>query len=998
MTVFSYDENTQGHTSQSNYPTLSENSTFTGYDNQNQGQSSSYFIIPVNYNDTVNFTISGPTSGDILISYTFATAAWLQANSNALFGDIPWQEANSGTSPNLGALSAATSLQQGFLTVSGPNQTSGSGYLIIEVDENSAGTENYVLNMSNPSLPPPPPTDSFITVGLTGNNVTTLLGSVADSGGPGINTVNVYNGTTLLGTATVNNGTWTLTLQTPLAEGTSHLNVVATDIFGTKTTANSPISLVTNSTGAITAATFNQGSTGTLDVNGTTMPTTVINGFAPGDIIDLTSVPFDDTFGYSFADPISRQADNVLQIVENGNTYALHLSADFSGGGVELSDDGSGGTSIKLSNNFRVIQIKNDIGSKGYSFNTALAYIYKQAARANPTLNPFGTPIGFSGAALNKIIEERAMWDEVTNSDPILVQVDHYLQEVESIETYPNAVNLGVQIFAPLAYDGLKLVSDGLASSGNPPLMNVAQWVQGAINTSQYPATDPSLSALEAAYNGLIQGVTTSWQTAAQEAYTGLDSLDPTFTVYDLQTSSNDQTVTADNVNFYNVISGPNLPALTGNEIIVDNLVSNNPLAVDHGNNLVIEYVGNKTVVLGDGDNFVFLVRGNNVVEAGSGTNVMFAGAGNDTFIAGSAGTATTGNTFDGGAGWNDAVFGIASTSATVTRNTDGTTTVSYSGGTDTFNNVEVVKFTDESIALRTRAASDFLGSNTSDILFRNTSTGDTWFEAMSNGAFAGWNQIGSSSTSYAAAGIGDFLGNGAQDILFRNNSTGDTWFEAVSNGVFASWQQIGGSNTAYSIVGVADFYGSGTDDILFRNNSNGDTWIEAISNGAVAGWNPVGGSDTHYSAVGLGDFLGNGTDDILFRNNSTGDTWIEAISNGAYAGWHLIGGSDTHYSVVGVGDFFGNGTDDILFRNNSSGDTWIEAISNGASAGWNPLGGSNTAYAVAAVGDYFGNGTDDILFRNNSSGDTWFEAISSGASAGWHQVGGSSTSYTVKT
>src|SRR3974377_1076448 len=148
MTVSSYDENTQGHTSQSNYPTLSENSTFTGYDNQSQY--ASYFIIPVNYNDTVNFTISGPASGDVSISYTFATAAWLQANSNTLFGDIPWvPDANSGTSPNLGGLSAATSLQQEFLTVSGPHQTSGSGYLIIEVDENSDGTENYVFDMSN---------------------------------------------------------------------------------------------------------------------------------------------------------------------------------------------------------------------------------------------------------------------------------------------------------------------------------------------------------------------------------------------------------------------------------------------------------------------------------------------------------------------------------------------------------------------------------------------------------------------------------------------------------------------------------------------------------------------------------------------------------------------------------------------------------------------------------------------------------------------------------
>jgi hypothetical protein len=300
-----------------------------------------------------------------------------------------------------------------------------------------------------------------------------------------------------------------------------------------------------------------------------------------------------------------------------------------------------------------------------------------------------------------------------------------------------------------------------------------------------------------------------------------------------------------------------------------------------------------------------------------------------------------------------------------------------------------------ERAALLVPPPEDFNGNNTSDVLFRNTTSGDTWFEAMSDGASAGWNQIGGSNTSYSVAGTGDFYGTGGSDVLFRNNSTGDTWFEAISNGAFIGWHQIGGSDTGFSVAGLGDFTGYGTSDILFRNNSTGDTWFEAISNGAFNGWHQIGGLDTHYSVIGVGDFFESGTDDILFRNNSTGDTWIEAITNGASAGWDHIGGSDTTYSVVGVGDFFGNGTDDILFRNNSTGDTWFEAISSGAFAGWNQIGGSDTTYSVVGIGDYFGNNTSDILFRN-SAGDTWFEAISNGAFAGWDQIGGSSTSYSV--
>jgi hypothetical protein len=55
-----------------------------------------------------------------------------------------------------------------------------------------------------------------------------------------------------------------------------------------------------------------------------------------------------------------------------------------------------------------------------------------------------------------------------------------------------------------------------------------------------------------------------------------------------------------------------------------------------------------------------------------------------------------------------------------------------------------------------------------------------------------------------APAGVGDFYANGTNDVLYRNSSSGDTWFEAMSNGVFAGWHQVGGPDTRYSIAGVA--------------------------------------------------------------------------------------------------------------------------------------------------------------------------------------------------
>ena len=48
--------------------------------------------------------------------------------------------------------------------------------------------------------------------------------------------------------------------------------------------------------------------------------------------------------------------------------------------------------------------------------------------------------------------------------------------------------------------------------------------------------------------------------------------------------------------------------------------------------------------------------------------------------------------------------------------------------------------------------------------------------------------------------GVGDFNGDGTSDILYRNNTTGDSGFYQMSNGS-PSWHPIGSSSTAYTVV-----------------------------------------------------------------------------------------------------------------------------------------------------------------------------------------------------
>jgi hypothetical protein len=68
------------------------------------------------------------------------------------------------------------------------------------------------------------------------------------------------------------------------------------------------------------------------------MPTAVISGFVSGDTIDLAGASF------SRKGTVELQSGNVLEIVENGNTYDLQLdpSQDFSEVSFALTRDGSG--------------------------------------------------------------------------------------------------------------------------------------------------------------------------------------------------------------------------------------------------------------------------------------------------------------------------------------------------------------------------------------------------------------------------------------------------------------------------------------------------------------------------------------------------------------------------------------------------------------------------------------------------------------------------------
>ena len=149
---------------------------------------------------------------------------------------------------------------------------------------NTSGPSNALVFHDDQS----PPSESFPTVTLTSdtgasnadfitsNGGVHFAGTIADTGGAGIASVQVFNGNTLLGTANVVAGSWSL--DTTLAAGTySDLKVTATDVAGNASTTNSVQTIIVDSTppAAGTLSFANLTDTGSSD----TPPVTTDNSF-----------------------------------------------------------------------------------------------------------------------------------------------------------------------------------------------------------------------------------------------------------------------------------------------------------------------------------------------------------------------------------------------------------------------------------------------------------------------------------------------------------------------------------------------------------------------------------------------------------------------------------------------------------------------------------------------------------------------------------------------
>ena len=275
------------------------------------------------------------------------------------------------------------------------------------------------------------------------------------------------------------------------------------------------------------------------------------------------------------------------------------------------------------------------------------------------------------------------------------------------------------------------------------------------------------------------------------------------------------------------------------------------------------------------------------------------------------------------------------------------------------------------------RRPGDHDGDGKSDILWRNSLTGQIWMYLMNGNVIdtsAAVNTV--ANLDWKIVGNGDYNNDGKADILWHNNVTGQVWMNLM-NGTAISMSSavVTVSNLDWKIVGGSDYNNDGNADILWHNDVTGQVWMY-LMNGTVISTSSavVTISNLEWKIVDTGDFNGDGKDDILWRNDVTGQVWMYLMNGSVISTSSAVGTvSDLNWKIVGVDDFNGDNKDDILWRNSVTGQVWMYLMNGTAiSTSSAVVTVSNLDWKIVGNGDYNNDGNADILWRNDVTGQVW--------------------------
>jgi hypothetical protein len=207
--------------------------------------------------------------------------------------------------------------------------------------------------------------------------------------------------------------------------------------------------------------------------------------------------------------------------------------------------------------------------------------------------------------------------------------------------------------------------------------------------------------------------------------------------------------------------------------------------------------------------------------------------------------------------------------------------------------------------------AGDFNGDAASDVLLQDNVSGNAQilFLNVNTGELIG--QVDSAATvtspgmGWKAISSGDFNDDGKSDILWQNSTTGNTEVYLMNGSKIATTGAALTPGVAFKAIGSGDFNNDGKSDIMFQNQTDFSAQIWTM-NGAVRTGMPINIAaptvvtpGDNFILRGAEDVNNDGFSDLLFSDSQNNVKAVELTTGGATLATVTLGSPAAAFHLI---------------------------------------------------------------------------------------------------
>jgi hypothetical protein len=212
-------------------------------------------------------------------------------------------------------------------------------------------------------------------------------------------------------------------------------------------------------------------------------------------------------------------------------------------------------------------------------------------------------------------------------------------------------------------------------------------------------------------------------------------------------------------------------------------------------------------------------------------------------------------------------------------------------------------------------------------------------YDIGNNSILAGYS-LGQVGTTWGFVTLGGFFGSDTTDMLLRNSSTGGFEVYDISNNNITNAAFLGTVGLDWQVMGFGNFGSFGETDMMLRNVNTGGVEVYDIRNNQITGANFMGTVGLNWQQPVFGNFSSRGTSDMILRNTSSGGLEVYDINSNQITGAAFMGTVGLDWQIIGSGDFSSMpGESDLIMRNKNTGGLEVYDIANNQITGASFLG-----------------------------------------------------------